>query len=73
MSKNKDTRQFSDDEYAVIVLQCLKRAARRSHWITEMVLPRLIAENDTADSRDIVDALEHAIEAVKERKREERE
>lgn len=65
VNKTKDVRPFSDDEYSIIVLQCLKRAVRRpGGWLTELIIPRSI-ENDTGDSREIADALEHAIDAVR--------
>lgn len=69
MSKSKNELQtheeFSDQRYTVLVLQCLKRAARRpGSWIAELVVPRFIDE-DVADSKDIVEAIERAIDAVR--------
>jgi hypothetical protein len=64
MGRKNDVRPFSDEEYAVIVLRSLKRLARRSTWILENVPPRSIDE-DEPNSREIANALEFAIDAVR--------
>ena len=64
MPKSSDIR-FNDAEYSIIVLQCLKRAARRpGSWLAELIIPRSIGNSDVADSHEVTAALEFAIDAV---------
>jgi hypothetical protein len=63
MSKS-DVRPFSDKEYSLLVLRALKRLARRSEWIREAVPPRQF-EEDEASGREIAEALQFAIDAVR--------
>lgn len=60
---NKFVR-FSDDEYTVMVLQGLKRMIRRSDYFVGYVPPRDVMR-DNADSGEVTDALQHAIDVVR--------
>jgi len=65
IERKKDVRPFTEHEYAIIVLHCLIRILRRpGNWMTELVLPKDI-DGDSADSREIVNALEYAIDAIR--------
>lgn len=67
MSRKPDVRPFSDEEYTIIVLRSLKRLARRSTWVIEAVPPRSI-DDDEPNGREVAQALEFAIEAVRARR-----
>ncbi len=64
MSRRNDVRPFSDEEYAIIVLRSLKRLVRRSAWVIETMPPRSI-DDDEPNGREIANALEFAIDAVR--------
>lgn len=58
-------RPFTDAEYTLIVLQDIKRFMRKSELGLSWIHPRHWAAPD-ADGREVIDALEYAIAAVKE-------
>jgi hypothetical protein len=67
MLKNKSSvRPYSDEEYALLVLYDLRRACRRPNsWITDIIRPRDIMNDDSASSREVQDALDIAISAIR--------
>lgn len=58
--------QFDDDEYAIVVLQGLRRMIKRSDYYIGFVPARSIMK-DTADAGEVGEAIQHAITAIRER------
>ena len=60
---------FSDEEYAVVVLQNLRRAVKRSDYMLAFIPPRDIM-CDTVDAAEVSSALLCAIDCLRDRLRE---
>jgi hypothetical protein len=67
MLKNRShVRPYSDEEYALLVLYDLRRVCRRPNsWITDVIRPRDIMSDDSASTREVQDALDIAIQAIR--------
>jgi len=65
----KDTveiRPFTDQEYALLVLQGLKRMVQRGDWYQGYVIARDITASDNAEIGDVVAAISLAQDIIRE-------
>lgn len=58
--------RFSDDEYAILVLQGVKRMLKRSDYFIGFVPPRSVL-HDSATAEEASSAIQHAIDALRDR------
>lgn len=67
-----EIRPFSEGVYSLMVLQGVKRMLKRSDYYLHFVPPSDVLR-DTADSGEVQDALQYAIDAVRAQVAQERE
>jgi hypothetical protein len=59
-------KRFTDDEYAVLVLQNMKRAMKRSDYLLAFIPPRDLMR-DTAEVAEVTSAIQRGIDVLRER------